>query len=242
MAERPHWCGTILPCNPRPLCTLRALRQTDRQIVGSLTSCVLKDLSGAAGMSAKKAHPYMVSFLRVGFVTQTDGGQYELGPLALQLGLTKLQRMDQVKERRNSSKAWPTRPVRASPSPSGAISARWWNNCWARSSRDSVMAPDREPLSAARRLKRPSRKSGSTACRERRDSRSQASTPCVRRCSTRRDTSSLGSWSWVLRQPSTPHSTESSPSRCCAARRRFRGGSVVGLALVCRRTAERGSG
>jgi len=58
----------------------------------------LKDLAAAAGMSAKKAHPYMVSFLKVGFVTQTDGGQYELGPLALQLGLTKLQRMDPVKE------------------------------------------------------------------------------------------------------------------------------------------------
>jgi DNA-binding IclR family transcriptional regulator len=58
----------------------------------------LKDLAKGAGMSTGKAHPYMVSFLRVGFVNQTHGGQYELGPLALQLGLTKLQRMDPVKE------------------------------------------------------------------------------------------------------------------------------------------------
>ncbi len=58
----------------------------------------LKDLSKASGMTAGKAHPYMVSFLKVGFVTQNDAGHYELGPLALQLGLTRLQRMDPVKE------------------------------------------------------------------------------------------------------------------------------------------------
>lgn len=58
----------------------------------------LKDLAKAAGMTTGKAHPYMVSFLKVGFVSQTDAGHYELGPLALQLGLTRLQRMDPVKE------------------------------------------------------------------------------------------------------------------------------------------------
>ncbi|QNP60107.1 IclR family transcriptional regulator [Paenacidovorax monticola] len=58
----------------------------------------LKDLAKAAGMTAGKAHPYMVSFLKVGFVTQTDAGHYELGPLALQLGLARLQRLDPVKE------------------------------------------------------------------------------------------------------------------------------------------------
>lgn len=58
----------------------------------------LKDLSKDAGMTAGKAHPYMVSFLKVGFVTQDEAGHYELGPLALQLGLTRLQRMDPVKE------------------------------------------------------------------------------------------------------------------------------------------------
>lgn len=58
----------------------------------------LKDLAKATGMTAGKAHPYMVSFLKVGFVRQTDAGHYELGPLALQLGLARLQRMDPVKE------------------------------------------------------------------------------------------------------------------------------------------------
>jgi DNA-binding IclR family transcriptional regulator len=58
----------------------------------------LKDLAKAAGLTPGKAHPYMVSFLKVGFVTQTDAGLYELGPFALQLGLTRLRRMDPVRE------------------------------------------------------------------------------------------------------------------------------------------------
>lgn len=59
----------------------------------------LRELARAAGMSVGKAHPYMVSFAKVGFVTQhADSGRYELGPLALQLGLARLQRLDPVKE------------------------------------------------------------------------------------------------------------------------------------------------
>lgn len=58
----------------------------------------LKDVARAAGMTAGKAHPYMASFLKVGFVTQTEAGHYELGPLALQLGLARLRRLDPVRE------------------------------------------------------------------------------------------------------------------------------------------------
>ena len=68
------------------------------QLARQVRPVALKDLAKAAGMTAGKAHPYMVSFLKVGFVTQTEAGHYELGPLALQLGLTRLQRMDPVKE------------------------------------------------------------------------------------------------------------------------------------------------
>jgi DNA-binding IclR family transcriptional regulator len=58
----------------------------------------LKDVAKGAGMTAGKAHPYMASFLKVGFVTQTDTGHYELGPLALQLGLARLRRLNPVRE------------------------------------------------------------------------------------------------------------------------------------------------
>lgn len=68
------------------------------QLAKHVRPVALKDLAKAAGMTTGKAHPYMVSFMKVGFVAQTDSGHYELGPLALQLGLTKLQRMDPVKE------------------------------------------------------------------------------------------------------------------------------------------------
>ncbi len=57
----------------------------------------LKDLAREADMTAAKAHPYMVSFGRLGLIEQ-DGasGHYRLGPLALQLGLIGLQQADPV--------------------------------------------------------------------------------------------------------------------------------------------------
>ena len=57
----------------------------------------LKDLAREADMSAAKAHPYMVSFGRIGLVAQDDAsGHYRLGPLAVQLGLIGLQQADPV--------------------------------------------------------------------------------------------------------------------------------------------------
>lgn len=68
------------------------------QLAKHVNPMALKDLAKAAGMTTGKAHPYLVSFLKVGFVTQDASGSYELGPLALQLGLARLQRLDAVKE------------------------------------------------------------------------------------------------------------------------------------------------
>jgi DNA-binding IclR family transcriptional regulator len=64
-----------------------------------MTPMSLGDVAKAGGMTAGKAHPYMVSFTNVGFVSQ-DGvsGKYELGPLALQLGLAKLRQLNPMKE------------------------------------------------------------------------------------------------------------------------------------------------
>jgi DNA-binding IclR family transcriptional regulator len=59
----------------------------------------LGDVAKAGGMTAGKAHPYMVSFTNVGFVSQDAvSGKYELGPLALQLGLAKLRQLNPIKE------------------------------------------------------------------------------------------------------------------------------------------------
>jgi DNA-binding IclR family transcriptional regulator len=58
----------------------------------------LGDLARRAGMSAAKAHPYMVSFGTLGLVEQEPAtGRYALGPFALQLGLASLQRLDPVR-------------------------------------------------------------------------------------------------------------------------------------------------
>lgn len=55
----------------------------------------LKDLAREAGMAAAKAHPYLVSFAKLGLIEQDPGnGWYGLGPLALQLGLMALQQSD----------------------------------------------------------------------------------------------------------------------------------------------------
>jgi DNA-binding IclR family transcriptional regulator len=70
---------------------LDALSRTD----GAL---MLRDLAAAAGMSAAKAHRYLVSFQRLGLVVQDPvSTRYDLGPSALRLGLASLARLDGVK-------------------------------------------------------------------------------------------------------------------------------------------------
>jgi DNA-binding IclR family transcriptional regulator len=58
----------------------------------------LKDLAREAGMAAAKAHPYLVSFGKLGLIAQDEvSGRYGLGPLAMQLGLISLQQFDPVR-------------------------------------------------------------------------------------------------------------------------------------------------
>jgi DNA-binding IclR family transcriptional regulator len=58
----------------------------------------LKDLAREAGMASAKAHPYLVSFGKIGLIEQEPGsGRYGLGPLAMQLGLISLQQFDPVR-------------------------------------------------------------------------------------------------------------------------------------------------
>ncbi|MBS3998157.1 MAG: IclR family transcriptional regulator [Hydrogenophaga sp.] len=59
---------------------------------------MLRDLAADAGMSAAKAHRYLVSFQRMGLVMQDPvSTRYDLGPAALRLGLASLSRIDAVK-------------------------------------------------------------------------------------------------------------------------------------------------
>ena len=67
-------------------------------LAASPGALMLRDLAAAAGMSAAKAHRYLVSFQRLELVTQDAGStRYDLGPAALKLGLASLSRLDSVK-------------------------------------------------------------------------------------------------------------------------------------------------
>lgn len=58
----------------------------------------LKELAQASGMAPPKAHPYLVSFGKLGLIVQNEvSGRYGLGPLAVQLGLISLQQIDSVR-------------------------------------------------------------------------------------------------------------------------------------------------
>src|SRR5450631_4845257 len=64
-------------------------------LANSQTPLTLRDLSSRSGLSASRAHPYLVSFGKLKLIEQEpDTGRYALGPAALQLGLTCLNQLD----------------------------------------------------------------------------------------------------------------------------------------------------
>jgi DNA-binding IclR family transcriptional regulator len=64
-------------------------------LVDSKKALPLKTLAGMAGMSASMAHRYLTSFIRADLVQQDQvSGHYDLGTLALRLGLAALSRSD----------------------------------------------------------------------------------------------------------------------------------------------------
>jgi DNA-binding IclR family transcriptional regulator len=67
-------------------------------LVESGKPMMLREVAAAASMPAAKAHPYLVSFMRLGLVEQDRAsGRYELGPLALQMGLACMRRLSPVR-------------------------------------------------------------------------------------------------------------------------------------------------
>ena len=59
---------------------------------------MLRDLANTAEMPAAKAHRYLVSYMRMGLVTQdAKSACYDLGEFALELGLARLSRIDVVR-------------------------------------------------------------------------------------------------------------------------------------------------
>jgi len=69
-----------------------------RALARSGEPMMLRDLARDAGMAPAKAHPYLVSFSRLGLIEQDKAsGRYEFGPLALELGVVSLRRLSAVR-------------------------------------------------------------------------------------------------------------------------------------------------
>jgi len=72
-------------------------------LVESGSALMLKEIAAAADMPASKAHRYLVSLVRSGLVQQDSASlKYDLGPLAIPLGLAAVDRLDRVKLGLNS--------------------------------------------------------------------------------------------------------------------------------------------
>ena len=72
-------------------------------LVESGSALMLKEIAAAADMLPSKAHRYLVSLVRSGLVQQhNDNLKYDLGPLAIPLGLAAVDRLDRVKLGLNS--------------------------------------------------------------------------------------------------------------------------------------------
>lgn len=56
----------------------------------------LKELSGALGLSPSRAHKYLVSLLREGYINQVNQTQYTLGNSSLTLGISALRRINPI--------------------------------------------------------------------------------------------------------------------------------------------------
>src|SRR5262245_24844823 len=56
----------------------------------------LKELSARAGLDPSSAHRYLASFVRCGLVRQDSDSRYDFGPLALQIGLAAVRRLDPI--------------------------------------------------------------------------------------------------------------------------------------------------
>lgn len=88
----------MIPSTPRGIQSIEVGGQLLRALAHHGRPMALKDLAREAGMAAAKAHPYLVSFGKLGLIAQdAASGRYGLGPLAMELGLISLQQFDPLR-------------------------------------------------------------------------------------------------------------------------------------------------
>jgi len=98
-----------------------------RALARSGEPMMLRDLAREAGMTPAKAHPYLASFSRIGLIEQDETtGRYEIGALALELGLISLRRCPAYASQDRRSRRSQVRSGMRSRSRSGGRTARPW--------------------------------------------------------------------------------------------------------------------
>lgn len=90
-----------IPANPRRRAGVQSV-EVGASLLRALADAdgprSLSALARAAGMSSAKAHRYLVSCVQAGLVVQSErSGSYDLGPLAVRIGLAALERFDAVR-------------------------------------------------------------------------------------------------------------------------------------------------
>src|ERR1700728_4472820 len=87
-----------MPKRSRAIQSIEVGGELLRALARSGEPMMLRDLAREAGMAPAKAHPYLVSFSRIGLIEQDEtSGRYEIGALALELGLISLRRLSAVR-------------------------------------------------------------------------------------------------------------------------------------------------
>ena len=66
-------------------------------LINSSRSLMLKEVAERADVHAAKAHRYLVSFVRMGYVVQEGNGLYRLGPTALRAGMACIDQTDALR-------------------------------------------------------------------------------------------------------------------------------------------------
>ncbi|HSV83200.1 MAG TPA: IclR family transcriptional regulator [Ramlibacter sp.] len=66
-------------------------------LINSSRSLMLKEVAERAAVHPAKAHRYLVSFVRMGYVVQEDNGLYRLGPTALRAGMACIDQTDALR-------------------------------------------------------------------------------------------------------------------------------------------------
>jgi len=96
-SAKPRSRGRPKTANPRGIQSTVSSLDVLKVMVAHSEPMHLREIAAAAGRGTSSVYRYLVSFVEAGLVKQEEGsGRYDLGPMALKLGLAALRRIDGV--------------------------------------------------------------------------------------------------------------------------------------------------